>query len=55
MDTFKEILVGIPWFAWIAIFALLFSTVKAVIRMTHTHEERMERIKLGLDPDQVNE
>lgn len=47
----KEILVGIPWFAWIAIVAMLFGMVKAVIQMNHSHEERMERIKQGMDPD----
>lgn len=51
METLERILIGMPWFGWIAIAGILSGCVKGVIHMTHEHEERMERIRLGLAAD----
>ncbi len=50
MDTIADILRGIPWFAWVAIVAILAGMSKSVIHMTQRHEQRMEMIKRGMDP-----
>jgi hypothetical protein len=47
MDTLKEVVSSLPWFAWVAIIALILSMIKSVIAMTHAHTERMEKIKHG--------
>ncbi|MFT7484721.1 MAG: hypothetical protein ACI9F9_000565 [Candidatus Paceibacteria bacterium] len=48
METLESLLLSIPWFAWIAIIALIGQTVSAAIRMSHEHDERMESIRLGM-------
>ncbi len=51
METLERILLSIPWFAWIAIAAILAKTVRSAIRMTHEHEERMESLRQGIGID----
>ena len=50
-----EILRSIPWFAWIAIVAIVSSALVAVIKMIHRHDERMAMIKKGLDPSELKD
>jgi hypothetical protein len=50
-----ELFYAIPWFAWIAIVAIvggvISNTVTAVARMTYRHRERMAMIQMGMHPD----
>ncbi len=50
-----EILRSIPWFAWIAIIAILSSAAVSVFKGIHRHEERMEMIKQGMDPSKIDD
>ncbi len=47
-----EILRSIPWFAWIAIIAIISSAVVSLVGLIHRHDERMAMIKQGMDPSQ---
>ncbi len=47
MEILEQVLSSIPWFAWIAIVAILGGTLKSIIQLSHEHDERMERIRLG--------
>jgi hypothetical protein len=55
METLKEILVGIPWFAWIAIVAILGGITSGIIKMILRHSERMEMIERGINPGPPDE
>jgi hypothetical protein len=50
-----ELFYAIPWFAWIAIVAIvggaISNTVTSVARMTYRHRERMAMIQMGMHPD----
>jgi hypothetical protein len=50
-----ELMNSIPWFAWIAIVAIvggaLSNTITSVAKMTYRHRERMAMIQMGLHPD----
>ena len=50
MDSLTEVLRAMPWFAWIAIVAIIGETVRRVIKMSHQHRERLEMIQQGMDP-----
>jgi hypothetical protein len=52
MEETVSILASIPWFAWIAIVAILCGTVSKVIAMSHRHRERMAMIQAGMHPDE---
>lgn len=47
-----SILESIPWYAWIAIVAIVCGTVSKVIAMSHRHRERMMMIQVGMRPDE---
>lgn len=49
--TILKLLGPIPWFAWIAIVAILGSTAREVLAQLHRHQERMAMIQNGLHPD----
>ncbi len=51
MDALKSVLLTIPWFAWIAIVAIISETVKKTICLSHRHRERMAMIQMGMNPD----
>jgi hypothetical protein len=51
METANSVLVSIPWFAWIAIVAIVSETVRKVICTSHRHRERMAMIQMGMNPD----
>jgi hypothetical protein len=41
----------LPWFAWIAIVAILSSTVTNIINAMIKHRERLAMIQMGMHPD----
>jgi hypothetical protein len=53
MNAVVSILNALPWFAWIAIVAIIGSTVGSVTKMLVTHHERIEMIRQGMNPDAV--
>jgi hypothetical protein len=42
---------GIPWFAWIAIIAIVMGGIGQILRQRNKHVERMEMIRQGINPD----
>jgi hypothetical protein len=44
---------GIPWWAWIAIIAIVMGGIGQILRQRHKHLERMELIRQGINPDSV--
>lgn len=46
-----EFLMGIPWFAWVAIVAIVCGTVSQTIAQCQRHFERLEMIRQGMDQD----
>jgi hypothetical protein len=51
---FVDSLVGFPWFAWIAIVAIICGSISQIITQCHRHFERMEMIRHGMNPDSKN-
>ncbi len=51
MEVMSSVLTSIPWFAWIAIVAIVSGTVSKSIAMSHRHRERMAMIQMGMNPD----
>ena len=45
----------IPWYAWVAIIAILAGAFQTVVKAIHRHEEKMAMIKWGMDPSQLDE
>jgi hypothetical protein len=41
----------LPWFAWIAIVAILSGTVSNIITAMIKHRERLAMIQMGMHPD----
>ena len=50
-NGFAQFLNGIPWFAWIAIVAIICGSIMQIITQCQRHFERMEMIRQGLNPD----
>jgi hypothetical protein len=50
-NGFAQFLIGIPWFAWIAIVAIICGSISQIIAQSHRHFERMEMIRHGMNPD----
>jgi hypothetical protein len=46
-----KILGTIPWFAWIAIVAIVGETTVRIVKMKIAHIERMQMIQQGMHPD----
>jgi hypothetical protein len=46
-----SVLGALPWFAWIAIVAVICGSVTKMIAMSHAHAERMAMINGGINPD----
>ena len=51
MDGGLSILNAIPWYAWIAIVAIVGCNVTKMVEMSHRHRERMSMIQMGMHPD----
>lgn len=50
MDSLLESISKLPWFAWVAIVAIVFGALNSMLRRSHAHTERMAMIKQGMDP-----
>jgi hypothetical protein len=50
-----EFLRSIPWYAWVAIVAILAGAFQAVVKSIHRHEQRMAMIKQGMDPSKLDD
>ena len=42
---------SIPWFAWIAIVAIISGSIAEVLKRRYRHLERIEMIRQGMNPD----
>jgi hypothetical protein len=50
-NGFAQFLIGIPWFAWIAIVAIVCESTAKIVKNSQRHFERMALIRMGLHPD----
>lgn len=41
---------AIPWYAWIAIVAIVGGIIVQIVSMQHKHAERMEMLRQGIAP-----
>ena len=46
---------SLPWYAWVAIVAVLAAMFQKIVHSIHQHEERMALIKQGKDPATFDE
>jgi len=46
-----QMVVSIPWWAWIAIVAIVCGSVSGIVKMRYQHLERIEMIRQGMNPD----
>jgi hypothetical protein len=53
METAVPILATLPWFAWIAIVAIVSGSVCGTLKTLIIHRERMAMIRHGMHPDSV--
>ncbi len=51
MITVTEFVSVLPWYAWVAIIAIVFGVGSGVIQTILKHRERMEMIRQGIHPD----
>ncbi len=51
MEHSMSILGSIPWFAWIAIVAIICSTLQCLAKSSMRHRERIAMIRMGMHPD----
>ncbi len=49
-----QILHSIPWWAWIAIVAIVSSSVSEILKASFRHTERIAMIRMGMHPDASN-
>lgn len=49
-ESFWHFLGNIPWYAWIAMVGIIMGGIRALVSMSHKHQERMEMIRQGIDP-----
>ena len=52
MEPLVSTMNTIPWFGWIAIVALVCSTIQCMAKSKMRHRERIEMIRMGMNPDQ---
>jgi hypothetical protein len=53
MTSAVPILATLPWFAWIAIVAIVSGSVCGTLKTLIIHRERMAMIRNGMHPDSV--
>lgn len=53
-DGFWKFASGVPWYAWVAIVAIGGGIIRQIVVMSHKHQERMEMIRHGMDPRDLN-
>ncbi len=55
MTSVVTLLNALPWFAWIAIAAIVSGTIDGTVKRTIKHRERMAMIQRGINPDAPTE
>ena len=50
---FTDVVRSIPWFAWVAIVAIVGGTISSVVASRFRHIQRMEMIRKGMDPSAI--
>ncbi len=55
MTSVVTIMNALPWFAWIAIVAIISGTIDGVVKRSIKHRERMAMIQHGIHPDAPTE
>ena len=55
MEILIDVLGSLPWFAWIAIVAIMGGTAQSITKAIHHHRQRMELIQQGMDPRLIDE
>lgn len=50
-----HLLTSLPWFAWIAIVAIICGCIKGLAAMRYRHLERIEMIRQGMNPDALTD
>jgi hypothetical protein len=55
MSGIVSILNSLPWFAWIAIVAVVCGTIDDLLKRSIKHRERMAMIQQGINPDAPTE
>ncbi len=55
MTGVVSVLNALPWFAWIAIVAIISGTIDGIAKRTIKHRERMAMIQHGMYPDSSTE
>ena len=55
MTGVVTIINALPWFAWIAIVAIVCGTIDGVVKRSIKHRERMAMIQHGIHPDAPTE
>jgi hypothetical protein len=55
MTSVVTILNALPWFAWIAIVAIMCGTIDDLLKRSIKHRERMAMIRQGINPDAPTE
>jgi hypothetical protein len=53
MESAVPILTTLPWFAWIAIVAIISGSICGTLKTLIIHRERMAMIRQGIHPDSV--
>jgi hypothetical protein len=51
MTSAVSVLNAMPWFAWIAIVAIVCGTIGDLLKRSIRHRERMAMIQQGINPD----
>jgi hypothetical protein len=51
MSNVQTVFDAMPWYAWIAIVAIVSGTISGIVKMLVTHKERMTMIQHGMHPD----
>jgi hypothetical protein len=51
MDNFLRLVDSFPWWAWVAIVAVVIGAITSIARVVTRHLERVEKIRRGIDPD----
>ena len=55
MTSAVSVLNAMPWFAWIAIVAIVGGTIGDLLKRSIRHRERMAMIQRGINPDAPTE
>ena len=54
MTEAHTILTSMPWFAWVAVVAVISGCISGILKMKHQHTERMAMIQQGMNPDALD-